>query len=60
MFFFFLQRALSAERQVESLREELVTAQNALQVCSTFVSLLNGILPVASKFQLSGISCKYL
>jgi len=24
---------LSAERQVESLREELVTAQNALQVC---------------------------
>ena len=31
-----LQRALSAERQVETLREELVVAQNALQVCSVF------------------------
>lgn len=42
-FVFFLQRALSAERQVESLQEELVAAQNALQVCSTFACLLNGL-----------------
>ena len=42
-YIFFLQRALSAERQVESLREELVAAQNALQVCSTFVSISNSI-----------------
>lgn len=43
IFVFFLQRALSAERQVESLREELVAAQSALQVCSTSACLLNGL-----------------
>ena len=58
-YIFFLQRALSAERQVESLREELVAAQNALQVCSTFVSISNSIYrQSSSKFELSGITCK--
>ena len=32
MMVMFFQRALSAERQVEALREELATAQTALQV----------------------------